>query len=79
MQVGALDILQTILQWVVAPIAAIVLYMYRQMQGQQIDIEVLKSETATNKQSHDREMKEIRDTTERIFQKLNSIEEALRK
>lgn len=79
MQVGALDILHTILQWVAAPVAAFVFFMYRQMQGQQIDIEVLKAETATNKQAHDREMKEIRDTTERIFQKLNSIEEALRK
>jgi hypothetical protein len=49
------------------------------MQAQQTDIAVLKAETATNKQAHDREMKEIRDTTERIFQKLNSIEEALRK
>lgn len=74
-----IDILHTVLQWVVAPVAAFVWFLYREVQGQQTDIAVLKAETATNKQAHDREMKEIRDTTERIFQKLNSIEEALRK
>lgn len=79
MQTGALDILHTLMQWVVAPVGAFVWFLYNKMQAQQTDIAVLKAETATNKQAHDREMKEIRDTTERIFQKLNSIEEALRK
>lgn len=75
----ALDLAHTIMQWVVAPVAAFVWLLHNQVQGQKTDIAVLKSQTETNKQAHDREMKEIRDTTERIFQKLNSIEEALRK
>lgn len=75
----ALDLAHTILQWVVAPVAGFVWFLYNQVQGQKTDIAVLKAQTETNKQAHDREMKEIRDTTERIFQKLNSIEEALRK
>lgn len=74
-----LDLAHTIMQWVVAPVAAFVWFLHNQVQGQKTDIAVLKAQTETNKQAHDREMKEIRDTTERIFQKLNSIEEALRK
>lgn len=79
MPVQAIDILHTVLQWVVAPVAAFVWLLYNKVNNHETDIAVLKAETATNKQAHDREMKEIRDTTERIFQKLNSIEEALRK
>lgn len=74
-----LDIIHTIMQWIVAPVAAFVWLIYNQVQNHKTDIAVLKSQTATNKQSHDREMKEIREMHDKIFQKLNSIEEALRK
>lgn len=63
MPVQAIDILHTILQWVVAPVAAFVWFLYREVQGHETDIAVLKAQTETNKQAHDREMKEIRDTT----------------
>lgn len=79
MQSQAIEILQTIMQWVVAPIAGFVWLLHNQVQNQKTAIAVLQAESLTNKQAHDREMKEIRDTMERIFQKLNSIEEALRK
>lgn len=79
MQAGALDILQTVLQWIVAPVAGVVFMIYREQQRHATDIAVLKSEALTNKQAHDREMKEIREMHDKIFQKLNSIEEALRK
>lgn len=75
----ALDVLNTLMQWVIAPVAAFVWFLHNRVQIHSTDIAVLKTEMSTNKQAHDREMKEIRDTTERIFQKLNSIEEALRK
>ena len=74
-----LDIIHTIMQWIVAPVAGFVWLIYNQVQNHKTDIAVLKSQTATNKQSHDREMKEIREMHDKIFQKLNSIEEALRK
>lgn len=75
----ALDVLNTIMQWIVAPTAAFVIFLHNRVQAHHTDIAVLKSETATNKQAHDREMKEIREMHDKIFQKLNSIEEALRK
>lgn len=75
----ALDVLNTLMQWVIAPVAAFVWLIHNKQQNHATDIAVLKAQTETNKQAHDREMKEIRDTTERIFQKLHSIEEALRK
>lgn len=75
----ALDVLNTIMQWVVAPVAAFVWLLHNRVQSHATDIAVLKAETVANKQAHDREMKEIRDMLSQIFQKLNSIEEALRK
>jgi hypothetical protein len=42
-------------------------------------IAVLQAESLTARQAHDREIKEIKDTTRAIFAKLDSIEEALRK
>lgn len=74
-----LDVLNTVMQWVIAPVAAFVWLIHNKQQNQATDIAVLKAQTENNKHAHDREMTEIRDTTERIFQKLNSIEEALRK
>lgn len=79
MKMQALDVVNTIMQWVVAPVTAFVWLLHNRVQGHSTDIAVLKSEAATNKAAHDREMKEIREMHAQIFQKLNSIEEALRK
>jgi hypothetical protein len=79
MDSGLLPFLQTVLQWIVAPVVAVVWMMYRQQQSHTTDIAVIKADLLSAKAAHDREMKEIRETTRAIMQKLDSIEQALRK
>jgi hypothetical protein len=75
----AFRILNAIMQWIIAPVAAFVWVIYRQQQKHETAIAVLQSESTTWRVSHDREIKEIRETTRAIMNKLDSIEEALRK
>lgn len=67
------------MQWVVAPLIVFLFMVYRRQQEHHTDIAVLKAETSAAKVAHDREFKELRDSIRGIFDKLNSIEEALRK
>lgn len=75
----ALDVLNTLMQWVIAPVAAFVWYNYAKIQQHSTDIAVLKATTASAQEAHDREIKEIRETSRAIMAKLDSIEAALRK
>lgn len=75
----ALQVLSTVLQWIIAPVAAFVWLIYRQQQKHETAIAVLQTATDTARQAHDREIKEIRETSRAIMAKLDSIEEALRK
>lgn len=74
-----LRVFGTIMQWIIAPVAAFVWVIYRQQQMHETAIAVLQAETASARLSHDREIKEIRETSRAIMAKLDSIEEALRK
>jgi amino acid permease len=74
-----LRVLNAIMQWIVMPVAAFVWVIYRQQQKHDTAIAVLQAQTETSRQAHDREIKEIRETSRAIMQKLDSIEEALRK
>jgi len=74
-----MNIFDLIMQYIVLPISAFVWLVYTRQQDHHTDIAVLKSRVDLDKQSHDREMAEIRETTNKIFAKLDSIEEALRK
>lgn len=74
-----LTILNNIMQWVIAPVAAFVWFLYARQQIHTTDIAVLKARVDEAKTAHDREIKEIRETSRAIMDKLNSIEEALRK
>lgn len=74
-----LKILNVVLQWIVMPVAAFVWLIYRQQQSHETAIAVLQAESLTARTAHDREIKEIRETTRAIMSKLDSIEEALRK
>lgn len=67
------------MQWVIAPVAAFVWILYQKQQSHTTAIAVLQAQTETARQAHDREIKEIRETTRAIMLKLDSIEEALRK
>lgn len=79
MQDGLLNYFQSIMQWIVAPTAAFVWLIYNRQQTHATEIAVLKANADSAKEFQEREMKEIRDTTRAIMQKLDSIEQAMRK
>jgi len=74
-----LRVLNAIMQWIVMPVAAFVWVIYRQQQKHETAIAVLQTATDTARLAHDREIKEIRETSRAIMAKLDSIEEALRR
>jgi hypothetical protein len=74
-----MDVINTIMQWVVAPVAAFVWLLHSRSQAQQTEIAVLRAMQEANKEFHDREFKELRDTLKTINSKLDSIEQAMRK
>lgn len=69
----------SVMQWIIAPVAAFVWVIYRQQQKHDTAIAVLQAQTETARVAHDREIKEIRETSRAIMAKLDSIEQALRK
>lgn len=74
-----MDVLEAVMKWIVAPVAAFVFMQYRTQQAHGTDIAVLKAEAAANKQAHDREFKNLQDNFKAVFTKLDDIERALRK
>lgn len=69
----------TLLKWLVAPMAGVLWMLHKTQQDHRTDLAVLKAEAVANKQAHDREFKELRDSFKAVMSKLDSIEEALRK
>jgi hypothetical protein len=74
-----MEILDLLMQWVVAPVAAFVWILHNRVGKHDTDIAVIKATTAANKEAHDREFKEMRENFKRVFEKLDTIEAALRK
>jgi hypothetical protein len=74
-----MDLLNTVMQWVVAPVAAFVFLLYRTQQSHATEIAVLKATQQANKEAHDREFKEMRGSFKAVLDKLDSIEQHLRK
>lgn len=74
-----MDVIDTVMKWVIAPVAAFVWMLHAKMQSHATDIAVLKATADANKQAHDREFKEMKESFKAVFEKLNSIEQALRK
>ena len=70
--------IDVIMQWLVAPVIVVVWHLFSKTTQHETDIAVLKSQLETSKVSHDREMKEMKETIKAIFMKLDSIEHALR-
>ena len=73
------EMIDAIMQWVVLPIAGVVIYMFNRQGQHHTDIAVLKAQHEATRTSHDREMKEMKTTIAAIFTKLDNIEQALRK
>lgn len=76
---NALQVLGVIMQWIVAPVGAVVWFIYQKQQKHETAIAVLEASTQAATLAHDREIKEIRETSRAIMAKLDNIEAALRK
>jgi len=74
-----MDILDAIMKWIVAPVAAFVWLVYQRQQDHSTEIAVLKAQAISNKEAHDREFMQLQDSFKAVFAKLDTIEEALRK
>lgn len=66
-----MDVLTTILQWVVMPMGAFLWLIYQRQQDHTTQIAVLKSETEMARTSHDREIRDIKDKLDKILEKLD--------
>lgn len=66
-----MDVLETVLRWVVMPLGAFVWLMYQRQQDHTTQIAVLRTETDMARQAHDREIKDIKDKLDKILEKLD--------
>jgi Tfp pilus assembly protein PilN len=73
-----IEMIDLFMQWLVAPIVVVVWVLFNKVTKNDKDIAVLQSQHEANKVSHDREMKEMKETIKAIFIKLDTIEQALR-
>jgi len=73
-----METLDLVMQWLVAPIAIVAWYIFNMTNKNTTDVAVLKAQLDSSKVSHDREMKEMKETIKAIFNKLDSIEQSLR-
>lgn len=73
-----MELIDAAMKWVVAPVAAFVWLIYQRQQDHHTDIQVIKSQMATSKESADRDRAEMKETTSIILKKLDDIESYLR-
>ena len=74
-----MELLSQIMTWIVAPVAGYVFLLHRNVQGNTVQIAVLNAEINNLRELHGREVKDMKISMERIFEKLDNIEQALRK
>jgi len=74
-----MDVLNTIMQWIVAPVAGAVWMLYTKTQTNTMDIAVIKAQTSASKEASDREFKEVKASFKAVMEKLDNIEQHLRK
>lgn len=74
-----MDVINTIMQWIVAPVAGFVWLLHLKTQQNMTDIAVIKAQIAATKESSDREFKEVKDSFKAVMDKLDNIEQHLRK
>ena len=73
-----MELLDATMKWIVAPVAAFVWLIYQRQQDHHTDIQVIKSQMVTNKESADRDRSEMKEFTNIILKKLDDIESYLR-
>ena len=74
-----METIDLFLKYVVVPVVAFVWMIHNKINAHHTEIEVLKTQVEATKIAHDREFKEVRSNFARVFEKLDGIEEALRK
>ena len=74
-----IEVIGGIIQCVIFPILYLQYRFYQQLKKQDKELAVLQAKSEVQTQSTDRELKEIKQTVDRIFQKLDSLENTLRK
>lgn len=72
------EMLDLMMQWLVAPTAFVVWFLFMKSTKNEKDIAVLQTQYEANRLAYDREMKELKETVKAIFNKLDSIEQSLR-
>jgi esterase/lipase len=72
------EMLNIAMQWLVAPIVVLVWMLFNKVNKNEKDIAVIQAQMDSFTLSHDREMKEMKETIKAIFNKLDSIEQTLR-
>jgi hypothetical protein len=78
-KVEIMELARMIMQWGVVPLVAFVFLIHRTQQNHNTEIAVLKALHAANKESHDREFKEVKQSFKDVIDKLEGIEQYLRK
>ena len=73
-----METIEFIAQWLAAPLAFVVWFLFMKSTKNEKDIAVLQVQYEANRLAYDREMKELKETVKAIFNKLDSIEQALR-
>ena len=74
-----MDVIDTVMQWIVAPVAGFVWLLHLKTQQNVTDIAVIKAQIASTKEASDREFKEVKDSFKAVMEKLDNIEQHLRK
>ena len=73
-----MEMMQFIIQWLAAPLVFVVWFLFMKSTKNERDIAVLQAKYESATLAYDREMKELKETVKAIFNKLDSIEQALR-
>ena len=66
-----MDVLELILRWIVAPMAAVLWMVYRQQQAHNTQLAVLQNQADIVRTAHDREIRDIKDMLNKILEKLD--------
>ncbi len=66
-----MDMIDLVLRWIVAPIAAVVIMLYRQQNRHNTLLAVLQNQADIVRHNHDREIRDIKDMLHKILEKLD--------
>ena len=74
-----MDMLNMVMQYIVLPVSGFAAYPYVRVQELLTRLTVLENRAEDRQRNHDKEIAEIKENTNKIFNKLDNIEGYLRK